>query len=95
MSDTPRPDVTWRDMSTAPRDGSKVLVGTHRNLVEIAWWDADAYAKHPQPFWKTSGPWGVRQNREHPPLAWMPLPHPPTKSPGSLEFHRTPSASTA
>ena len=67
----------WHAMDVAPTDGSKILVWTHRKQVEIARWDSDRYARHPQPYWRTSGPWGVREMRLYPPLAWMPLPTAP------------------
>lgn len=64
----------WKPITEAPKDGTKILVWTHRQQVEIAYWYDDRYSKHPQPYWKTIGPWGVREMREHPPLEWTPIP---------------------
>jgi hypothetical protein len=68
----------WRLMESAPKDGSKVLVWTHHGRVETARWDDDRFNKFPSPLWKIDGPWGRRQMREHPPLAWKPLPEGPS-----------------
>lgn len=64
----------WLDMSSAPKDGSEILVWTHRRHREIARWELDKYATKPRPFWKTTGPWGKNEMREKPPRAWMALP---------------------
>lgn len=67
----------WMDMGSAPKDGRQILVWTHRDQHELARWETDSYAKKPRPYWRTSGPWGVIDNRISPPIAWMPLPEPP------------------
>lgn len=67
----------WRDMSTAPKDQSLILVWTHREHYELARWNLDQNAKHPKPYWNTTGPWVKLEMRQTPPLAWMPLPEPP------------------
>lgn len=70
----------WAAMCDAPKDGTEILVWTHRQQHELARWDDDKHAKKPRPYWRTTGPWGVTDMRQIPPLAWMTLPPPPNGS---------------
>jgi len=69
----------WLDMDCALKDGSRILVWTHRNLCEIAYWNTDEYACKPKPYWHTTGMWSVKEMRAIAPLAWMPLNLPPAR----------------
>lgn len=62
-------------METAPKDGTKVLLACRS--VEVGAWADDAYAKNPRPFWCRHSVFGVRHERQNPPIAWMPLPELP------------------
>ena len=39
----------WREISTAPKDGTHILVWTYRDQCEIGKWDDGKYAKKPRP----------------------------------------------
>lgn len=69
----------WRPISTAPKDGSYVLLyGPARGTTpSVGRFTADEYAKRPRPFWSRVGLWGVTWDRLNPPTHWMPLPLPP------------------
>jgi hypothetical protein len=67
----------WHPISTAPKDGTQILVawqGRHH----LAWWNDDKYARNPRPYFAMTGPWGVAEQRNNPPKIWMPLPAIPT-----------------
>jgi len=64
----------WQPISTAPKDGTRILCVTGGDLV-IAVWDDDSSDR---PSWRTRDgemPWWWY--REHQPQYWMPLPEPP------------------
>lgn len=63
-------DEGWRDISTAPKDGSEALVTgfiwndeSKGRWQQVAAWNGDA--------------WATEQAPLHPPTHWMPLPSPP------------------
>jgi hypothetical protein len=73
----------WRDISTAPRDGTEILVWSAMNAGKcfLAVWDDNRFARKPRPYWsfckeRLYGTWTVRKNQ---PTHWMPLPEPPVK----------------
>lgn len=79
--------MTWQDISTAPKDGTKVLLfypnvdsGGPFNLPIIVCgrWDSNQYAKRPRPYWENDCDfWGVVLKRNFPPTHWQRLPEPP------------------
>lgn len=59
------PSEGWQDISTAPKDGTRLLmVNPESGSVRIAWYD------EPHESWSYSGVW--------PPTHWQPLPAPPS-----------------
>lgn len=74
----------WRDISTAPLTGERVLVWRPtmwggKGHIGVAYWASDQYAKNSRPFWSSvEGYIGKTENRAHPPTHWRPLPAPPT-----------------
>jgi hypothetical protein len=57
--------MAWQPMSTAPRDGTEILVSDY-DAIEIISWDSD------------NGIWRTRDYGYFYPSAWQPLPdHPP------------------
>lgn len=64
----------WRDMDSAPRDGSKVLL-------YIPTLDEIFAARFENGLWQTAV-WSNRVNTE--PAQWMPLPPPPAQQDRSL-----------
>ena len=72
----------WQPISTAPKDGSEVVLfipGDHNRHVVIGSWDDAQYSRRPRPYWTSDGAriWGVRWSRDNQPTHWMPLPQPP------------------
>lgn len=65
----------WRDIATAPKDGTEVLA-TNGKRIWLTQWYKDEYAKKPQPFWMNFTQ-GKALSRPHPPTHWQPLPLPP------------------
>ncbi len=63
----------WQNISTAPKDGTQILIWNGQDTV-VAWWD-DVY------IWVSPGAWISYLNRsdtdEYEPTHWMPLPAPP------------------
>lgn len=74
----------WRDISTAPLTGDRVLVWRPtmrggKGHIGVAYWASDQYAKNSRPFWSSvEGYISKTENRAHPPTHWRPLPAPPT-----------------
>lgn len=63
---------TWRDMSTAPKDGTRILVcDVGIGITEVARWA-----------WRNGGRWNTTTMSVHP-THWMPLPDPPSPEIGS------------
>jgi len=73
--------VEWRDIETAPRDGTVILGWSSffpkRRPVEVAW-DADRYALRPVPRWVArDSAYSRRAFFDHPLTHWLPLPPAP------------------
>lgn len=67
----------WQDISTAPRDGTRILCVT-RGRVGIRYWNYQRFHANPRPFWDDDNPrWGISYCRQNPPTHWLPLPAPP------------------
>lgn len=67
----------WRDMNTAPRDGSRFLAyvsskNDEANIVEI-WWEPDYIESD----YGMVGGWDDDWDLNHQPKAWMPRPPQP------------------
>jgi hypothetical protein len=64
----------WRDISTAPKDGSDVLIGGDWSYVSgvlmAAWLEDRATGE---------GAWLDMMGDSYNPTSWMPMPKPPTK----------------
>lgn len=73
----------WRDMDTAPKDGSRVmLLLPERKYWERAIfgsWRTDEHAKHPRPYWTHDQEriCGTLDTRRYQPVAWQPVPAAP------------------
>ena len=70
----------WRDIATAPRDGTPIMVYCPRaGVVAPAKWDDNRFAKKPRPYWTHWGEriWGTLWIRDDQPTHWRPLPPPP------------------
>lgn len=73
----------WRDISTAPLTGDRVLVWRPtmwggKGHIGVAYWASDQYAKNSRPFWSSvEGYISKTENRAHPPTHWRPLPASP------------------
>lgn len=67
----------WQPMETAPKD-RKILLVDAKATVFIGQYHDDMHAVHPRPYWERDGHLGVWHSRSFPPIAWMPLPSPPT-----------------
>lgn len=78
-----RERVDWRDISTAPKDGTHILVALipprsrHPGFVPVR----EAYWSRRKTFWMVAGMTMVGDNLTH----WMPLPSPPTPSESKLK----------
>ena len=68
----------WRDIGTAPKDGTRVLLRCG-HVTTVGWWELQRYNKQPKPYWTTEYGWlaGVSWDRSHQPDYWQPLPEPP------------------
>lgn len=77
LADTP-PDDGWRDMASAPKDGTRVLIACTRwtpaDLIVIASWDENV---QPPAFTDDDG--NIYQDIS----AWRPLPAPPSQDAGA------------
>lgn len=73
----------WQPISTAPKDGTVVLVYRPDaygwgGKVDLAYWDDDRYAKKPRPYWHSARLIiDIQESRRMAPTHWMPLPDPP------------------
>ncbi|MCK9549168.1 hypothetical protein [Aquamicrobium sp.] len=70
----------WQDISTAPKDGTEILI-LRNGRVAIGRWNEDKYTKNPRPYWDgTDAAWqGKIWAREKEPTKWQPLPAAPTE----------------
>lgn len=82
---SPLPGGGWQDISTAPKDGTEIIVWAtnfkpgHPVVVK---WSLDKYAQRPIPRWETRDPiYGRRSFIDRPPTHWQPLPAAPTGEP--------------
>lgn len=78
----------WRDIETAPRDGTRVLLAMGDGDVRDGWWDGEVeLVAHPtidQMIWRGAwvdgevhgSIWGLVKV-EYDPTHWQPLPSPP------------------
>lgn len=65
----------WQPIKTAPRDGTPVIVWppTYPGATSCAWWNSDAYAKCPRPFWDRADASLKSRSRDLPPTHWRPV----------------------
>lgn len=62
----------WRDISTAPKDGTQIL-GLCSGKVSVYKWDAQPFHKRPRPYWaRTFHP--VSYDLSWQPTHWQPFP---------------------
>jgi len=71
----------WREISTAPKDGTRILVYEPGEQVSIVWWRKNTT-------YEAGGYWTPGAIYRHEPTLWMPLPSPPA-SPASGEGEGT------
>jgi hypothetical protein len=73
----------WMPISTAPKDGTRVLLLLPDNSISVGFWHDDKYAKKPRPFWRYDA-WDhmVSICRAFQPTRWLPLPKPPPQTEG-------------
>jgi hypothetical protein len=72
--------MTWQDISTAPKDGTRILLWCAAPMLPtVGWWEPQASRSKPRPFWCSERAWlfGNSWARESQPTHWMPLPAPP------------------
>lgn len=83
--DVPEPAPAWRDIATAPKDGTRILLARRGGKVVAGRWDEDRYRQKPRPFWTDDEEriWGRDALRRDTPSGWMPLPTPPPADGGS------------
>jgi Lar family restriction alleviation protein len=71
----------WRDMASAPKDGTFILI-RHKDTIDKAWWGRcfNPCVGRTYPAWMIYGmeseEYGTYQTIDKP-LGWMPLPEPP------------------
>lgn len=74
----------WQPISTAPKDGTRILLCFGGYRIECGQWDDDRYATKPRPYW--TGDWepvcGKLWYRGNQPTHWQPLPPPPSELKG-------------
>lgn len=63
-------DGKWRPMSTAPKDGTEILLGCPQLVGSGHYW-RNASQRNPRERWVWNG------YPDHDPTRWMPLPEPP------------------
>jgi hypothetical protein len=67
--------IGWQDISTAPKDGSELLVFDGQSIQVAKWFVVDDPQSQGSGFWENS--WdGAGMSPTH----WMPLPPPPVKA---------------
>lgn len=79
--------MTWQAIETAPKDSGPILgfFPARKGQILPMYWDADAYAKRPQPHWSSYGYlWGRADLKRNQPTHWMPLPDPPAGFAGAV-----------
>jgi hypothetical protein len=73
-----RERTEWRDIATAPKDGTIIHIADARD-VHAAFWDADRDAKFPWRFMDNDEESAMNawMDGKHGPTHWLPLPPPP------------------
>jgi hypothetical protein len=66
----------WQDIATAPKD-QNVIIARRSGRVCIAKYDRQEFHRHPSPYWRDNGPFGVKRMQEDAPTHWMEIPDPP------------------
>ncbi len=64
----------WQDISTAPRDGTPILIWEDIGQFNAGYDDT----RYSIGYWRPRGGWGNRNNYDVNPTHWMPLLPPPT-----------------
>lgn len=82
-SKTPEVEDGWRDIKTAPRDGTRVdlWLPTAKRFAYGFFYDDHYRTKSkPRPYWRTDSEdlFGVAWQRANQPTHWRPLPPPPS-----------------
>lgn len=67
----------WQDISTAPRDGTRILVWIEPGHITVGYWLTESHKAKPRPFWGHELYSSPSHARRYPPTRWMPLPAPP------------------
>lgn len=71
----------WREIATAPKDGTKILAAsrdyTNIYAVDMWFWEVQEYNVKPKPYWSRYRAFSVGHDRSQQPLFWLPLPEPP------------------
>lgn len=70
----------WQPISTAPKDGSKILVAMPEELVSIVYWNPNMKQPRGHLFFPWVCEFGGNAWRSDIPTHWMPLPSPPETS---------------
>ena len=73
----------WMDISTAPKDGTYIIVWppTWPGVTSCAKWDKDEFEINPKPYWRRIDAGGRTSiDRGKPPTHWMHRPKPPEES---------------
>lgn len=68
----------WRDMDSAPKDGTRVLISGWTGRGDQRWVTAAMFSAERDYWWSDHESW-----RMHPPTHWMPLPAPPAATASS------------
>lgn len=63
--------MEWQDISTAPKDGTRVLLTDGLNTASVGFWRRTYEEWHPNEMTE------INWWRMQPPTHWMPLPKPP------------------
>jgi hypothetical protein len=68
------PELDWQPITTAPADGSPILVGAEGVTPDLAWWAASVWFTG----WCCGGQRADMYGPDFTPTHWMPLPSPPS-----------------
>jgi len=68
----------WQDISTVPRNGTRIMLYRNGHYV-FGNWDDDRHAAKPRPYWSHDSEriFGTVDARKNPPTHWRPLPPAP------------------
>lgn len=68
-------EYNWSDISTAPKDGTRILAYGNGLRVDVWRWEIQQYHSKPKPYWaRENSIYGVLADRACQPLMWMPIP---------------------